>query len=67
MTLQDIKNCGPDKYHDSGEFKALVKDALHEWLDEKMSQFGKWSAKTVLAAGLVALAYFIFWANGWHK
>lgn len=47
--------------------KRVIKEALKEWLDEKFSQFGKWSMAAVAAAGMVALVYFILWANGWHK
>lgn len=67
MTLQDIKNCGPDRFQDSGQFKSMVKEALHEWLDEKFMQLGKFSLGAIAAAGLAALTYFIFTMNGWHK
>lgn len=47
--------------------KDAVKQALKEWLDSKFSEFGKWSATAVAAAGLVALVYFILMTNGWHR
>lgn len=47
--------------------KRVFKDALKEWLDEKFSQFGKWSMGAFAAMALAALAYFILWANGWSK
>ena len=49
------------------EQKRLIKEALKEWLDEKFSQFGKWSAMAffiLVFAGLVAL---VLWSQGWHK
>jgi hypothetical protein len=45
--------------------KASVKEALKEWLDEKILIFGKWSIVTVASAGLVAIVYFILSLNGW--
>lgn len=49
------------------EEKELVKQALKEWLDEKFTIFGKWSAAAIGAAALAALVYFILASNGWHK
>lgn len=43
-----------------------VKQAHKEWMDEKFAQLGKWSARTILAAAIVALTYFILSVNGWH-
>lgn len=41
------------------EQRAIVKEALQEWLDAKFAQFGKWSAWSLLA---VALAAAVGWA-----
>lgn len=41
------------------EQKALLKEALQEWLDAKWSAFGKWSARGIAAAALVALVMFL--------
>jgi hypothetical protein len=49
------------------ETKDALKEALKEWLDEKFSQFGKWSAGGIMVAVLGALTYFILQVNGWHK
>ena len=49
------------------ESKAAVKEALHEWLDEKFAAFGKWSFYGMAAAILAAGTYFVLLANGWHK
>lgn len=52
---------------DKADMKLAVKEALKEWLDDKFSQFGKWSLAGLGAAGLAALLYFILTAQGWHK
>ena len=41
------------------EHKALVKEAIMEWLDEKYAQFGKWTFHGILAAALGAFAYYL--------
>lgn len=52
---------------DDEDRKKLIKQALKEWLDEKFSEFGKWSLGAIAAAGLVALTYFILKMDGWHR
>jgi hypothetical protein len=47
--------------------KDIVKEALKEWLDEKILIFGKWSLMTMAAAGIAALVYFILTLNGWKQ
>ncbi len=47
------------------EQKVLIKEALKEWLDEKFSQFGKWTFYSLAAAFLVAAITLILKANGW--
>jgi hypothetical protein len=49
------------------EAKNVVKEALHEWLDEKFMQFGKWSLGAALAMIFAGLAYLALIGNGWHK
>lgn len=41
------------------EQKKIMKEALQEWLDAKYAEFGKWTARGVLAAALVALVVFL--------
>jgi hypothetical protein len=67
MTLEDIQKYAPERFQDSGQFKGMVKEALHEWLDEKFMALGKFSAGAIAAAALAGITYFIFWSNGWHK
>jgi predicted transcriptional regulator len=45
--------------------KAVVKEALKEWLDEKFLTFGKWSAASIAAMLLAAVIYFILTNQGW--
>lgn len=49
------------------EAKAAVKEALHEWLEEKYALFGRWSFHGLLAIALAGLAYLALVGNGWHK
>lgn len=48
------------------EQKAIIKEAIHEWLDEKYAQFGKW---TLHGVGAAIFAFTIYWltAHGWIK
>ncbi|MFA5170434.1 MAG: hypothetical protein WC426_02630 [Sulfuriferula sp.] len=41
------------------EQKALLKQALQEWLDEKYAEFGKWTLRGIAAAFLVVLIMFL--------
>lgn len=49
------------------EHKAIVKEAISEWLDAKYAQFGKWTLHGILAAAVGWLGYLVLIANGWHK
>lgn len=49
------------------EVKAAFKEALKEWLEEKFSEFGKWSFRAICAALFAALTYFVLSMSGWHK
>ncbi len=49
------------------EMRDSMKQAIKEWLDEKFSQFGKWSLGAIAALTLAALLYFILSMSGWHK
>lgn len=52
---------------DQDEMKKAFKDALKEWLDEKFTEFGKWSLGGIAAMALAGLVYFILKMNGWHQ
>lgn len=51
----------------SDETKEALKEALHEWLDEKYAAFGRWSLHGLLAAALVGCMWLVVVGNGWHK
>lgn len=50
-----------------GVTKEAVKEALKEWLDEQFARVGRWTVYGIVAAGLVALVYFILMHNGWRQ
>lgn len=41
------------------EQKAILKQALQEWLDAKYAEFGKWTMRGVMASVLVALVMYL--------
>ena len=41
------------------EYKALVKDAIGEWLDTRYSQFGRWTIHGILAMVLGAVVMYL--------
>lgn len=48
------------------EQKAMIKEAFKEWLDEKASEFGKWTFKFIGTACFGALLYLLV-TNGYIK
>jgi hypothetical protein len=49
------------------EMKAIVKDAIKEWLDEQAILIGRWSFRFIALSALGVLAYFVLTSQGWHK
>lgn len=47
------------------DVKEALKEALHEWLDLKFMQFGKWSAAGLAVLMFGALVYIILRTQGW--
>tara|TARA_R110000782_G_scaffold6121_1_gene21045 strand:+ start:1490 stop:1654 length:165 start_codon:yes stop_codon:yes gene_type:complete len=47
------------------DHKEAIKEALSEWLDDKFSEFGKWSLKGMFAFALVGLVYLWAASHGW--
>lgn len=52
---------------DKEELKEALKDAMREWLDEKYSQFGKWTLHGLLAMAVAVLTLVTLVSQGWHK
>lgn len=46
--------------------KAIVKEAIQEWLDKKFTEFGKWSLRGIVAMALGAAFYIWLGSHGWH-
>jgi len=49
------------------EMKQAMKEGLKEWLDERYTEFGRWTFGMLFVAIIGALAYFVLSINGWHK
>ncbi len=47
------------------DMKQAMKEALKEWLDDKFSDFGKWSAIGIACMILVVMTFFALKFNGW--
>lgn len=56
----------PDQI-DKEAAKAAVKEAMKEWADERIREFGWFSIKTIGGLVFAAMAYYILTAEGWHK
>jgi hypothetical protein len=65
MVSEEEKNALHDL--DRDERKALIKEALTEWLEKQWAAFGKWTAKGIGAAAFSAGAYWWLTTHGWHK
>ena len=49
------------------ERKAIVAEAIDEWLDKQFVRVGKWTAAGLLAMFVAFLAYVSLLESGWHK
>ena len=47
--------------------KEVVKETLREWLDEKFTQFGKWSFYGFVAMFLAGIVWVFMIQSGWHR
>lgn len=45
--------------------KEVVKQAIKEWMDERLKDFGWWSIKTIGTAGLVVLLFWYIQIRGY--
>jgi len=48
------------------QLKAALKEALKEWLDQKFSEFGKWSAIGIACMALVVATWLALKFAGWQ-
>lgn len=53
------------------ERKALMKEAMKEWLNEQRIAVevtvGRWFLRAVASIVIVAILYFVLWMNGWQR
>jgi hypothetical protein len=49
------------------ETKEALKEALKEWLDDKLVAIGKWTLGAFAASALSAIVYAIITLYGYHK
>ena len=63
----DMTHIPDRRITDEAAMKKVMKQAIKEWMDEKFTTFGKWSAATIAILALGALAYFIVQMNGFNK
>lgn len=49
------------------DIKDALKEAIKEWMDEKVLLFGRWSLGVIASAVVFSLAYLILTAYGFHK
>lgn len=49
------------------EQKEIVKEALKEWLDDKLASFGLLSLNLIMATALAGLLYVFIKTDGWTK
>lgn len=49
------------------DLKEALKEAIKEWMDDRMLQFGRWSFGAFASAAFFAIVYFVLTMQGWHK
>ena len=51
------------------ERKAIIKEAITEWMDQKFMELGIWTFRGIMAMGFGILVYMVLTTNGWvqHK
>lgn len=47
--------------------KALIKEAISEWLDTKFALFGKWTASGLMVSAFASIAYYAFTHGLWIR
>ena len=46
--------------------KALIKEALQEWLDKQFTMVGKWTVKGLISMAIAGVVYLWLSSHGWH-
>lgn len=52
---------------DKNQQKDAIKEAMQEWLDEKFSEFGKWTLRSLAALVFSAGVYIYLYLHGGIK
>lgn len=52
---------------DDEETKALMKQAIKEYISELVKDFGWFSLKTLALAGIAGIIYIALVSQGWHR
>ena len=52
---------------DADEQRALVKEAIQEWLYVQFATLGKWTLTGILASAFAGLVYLALTGAGWHQ
>jgi hypothetical protein len=47
--------------------KDAIKEALREWLNDQYAEFGKWTARSIVAVVLAGLVWFWASSHGWTR
>lgn len=63
---RELKEAMRTALHENGAAsKALVKEAIKEWLDEKYAAAARWSLSWILVACIGLIGYALLWKAGW--
>lgn len=49
------------------ELKEAVKEAIHDWMDEKYAMIGRWTTNLVVMGLVAGALYLALIADGWVK
>lgn len=47
--------------------KIALKEAIKEWMDERLRDLGRWSLRGIALAAFGALVYFVLTHSGWSR
>lgn len=47
--------------------KIALKEAIKEWMDERIKEVGRWSLRGIALATFGALIYFVLTHTGWNR